>query len=876
MSDQVRLSAYTETVRNLIHSNRYDEAIAVCQHILSCYPKNIVTYRQMAEAYLEKGNLQDAAELFRRVLSADPEDDIAYIGLAAIFEQQALIDEAVWHLERAFELKPGSLEIRNELLRLYGERDGRPPDRLRLTPGALGRLYVREGLFNHAIQEFRSVLAESPRRLDARLALAESLWRAGQVREASEISQELVQTLPYCLKANLILGIISQESEGNESETYWLTAQDLDPTNRVAQELLGEQLPFPTAEALVPQFVPGAALTPQPLEQAATAAEVEATETRQGFEEWFGEGSLDAEFSSASAPVESPYEGEAAAEPDASFDERTAQVEASPQPVVQEEPVTPEWVTEVGVPSDRAKMPAAEQPLLAETEIEQPAPQPEAEPELPAELLDDSERAPEAEPLLPPGPYGEIESAPEDTLSSDSSLPSWLAGFRETPQAGIAGEPAIQAPAPEISLEPGPESSAEPVDLEEMPPSAPVAEEEATPAETLPSWINVPPFVAEESDLTQAPTGQMPPEEAAAEPEASAPLPPAAPSASEAQARPTETEEQTLEQFEEWFEETKAHVAAEAAATPTTTEKRPTEETPDWLKGLELQAAPETPSAVEDTQVPETASQPALPPAGAQVESAPAEGPAPLALPHEPTEEIQTIGEGAPVEGTMVEAEAQTEPVEVEPPEVETVQPQPQSESGTVTLSEEEVDEALYGEGAPGLETQELPEEPAGGETEPIQAATSVLAEVETEPEIAELGAGSATESATEYAAESATGSATESATEFETESAAESATESRAAELVRSRRDPKGYAHLERARAHLQENRLGEALKEYDYLVQHSPRLISAVIEDMERLIREWEVPLEAHRILGDAYTRVDRLAQALECYRFVLQRVS
>jgi hypothetical protein len=88
-------------------------------------------------------------------------------------------------------------------------------------------------------------------------------------------------------------------------------------------------------------------------------------------------------------------------------------------------------------------------------------------------------------------------------------------------------------------------------------------------------------------------------------------------------------------------------------------------------------------------------------------------------------------------------------------------------------------------------------------------------------------------------------------------------------------KRQPKGATHLAQARTHRDANRLNDALAEYDYVVQHAPRLIHDVIDDLEALIQQIDTPLEAHRILGDAYTRADRLAEALERYRFVLEHV-
>src|SRR5919108_2035844 len=118
VEDQVTLPAYTDQVREMIKHDRNDEAIALCKHVLTHYPKFIDAYRQMGEAFLEKGDLENAKDLFRRVLSADPENVVAYTGLSIGFERQHLIDEAIWHLERAYELDPGNSELQKELLRL--------------------------------------------------------------------------------------------------------------------------------------------------------------------------------------------------------------------------------------------------------------------------------------------------------------------------------------------------------------------------------------------------------------------------------------------------------------------------------------------------------------------------------------------------------------------------------------------------------------------------------------------------------------------------------------------------------------------------------------------------------------------------------------
>lgn len=235
-----------QEARWLLEAERHNEAIALCQNVLQHFPHHLEMYRLLGQAFLAVGDYEGSADLFRRVLSADPEEVVAYVGLAMIHEEDGHLEEALWHWERAFELALDQEEIREALQRLRSRREGGEKPRIKLTQGALGRLYAREGLRQQAIREYRALLLEDPERVDIQVALAELLWREGQREAAAEVCQDILGKLPCCLKANLILGTLWHGEASEEGGKALLEfAQALDPENRVAQALLGPLSPLP-------------------------------------------------------------------------------------------------------------------------------------------------------------------------------------------------------------------------------------------------------------------------------------------------------------------------------------------------------------------------------------------------------------------------------------------------------------------------------------------------------------------------------------------------------------------------------------------------------------------------------------------------------
>src|SRR5574339_864409 len=202
---KVSLRAYNREIETMIDRGQFDEAIAHCLHILKTYPKHLETYRLLGKAYLESKRYGDAMDIFSRILATVPNDFVAQVGMSIIRDEENHLEDAIWHMERAFETQPSNPAIQGELQRLYARRDGVRPPRIRMTRGALANMYVQGELYPQAISEIKSVLAEDPGRSDMSVLLARAYYRSGQKNQAADEAAALQRRYPYSLDASRVL-----------------------------------------------------------------------------------------------------------------------------------------------------------------------------------------------------------------------------------------------------------------------------------------------------------------------------------------------------------------------------------------------------------------------------------------------------------------------------------------------------------------------------------------------------------------------------------------------------------------------------------------------------------------------------------------------
>ncbi len=227
---KVSLRVYNHEIEGLIEGGQLDEAIAHCQHILKTFPMHVETYRLLGKSFLEARRYTDATDIFQRALMAVPDDFVAHVGMSIIRDDEGKLDDAIWHMERAFEDQPSNPAIQGELRRLYGRRDGVEPSKIRLSRDALANMYSQGELFNQAIAEIRAVLAEDTNRPDLQVMLARAYYHAGQKVEAAEIAANLLKKFTYCMDAlRILVDVLPGTARAENTKVYRQRLRMLDP-----------------------------------------------------------------------------------------------------------------------------------------------------------------------------------------------------------------------------------------------------------------------------------------------------------------------------------------------------------------------------------------------------------------------------------------------------------------------------------------------------------------------------------------------------------------------------------------------------------------------------------------------------------------------
>lgn len=511
---KISLRVYNREIEGMIEGGQLDEAVAHCQHILKTFSMHIETYRLLGKAFLEARRYADSADIFQRVLNAVPDDFVAHVGMSIIRDDEGKLDDAIWHMERAFQMQPSNAAIQVELRRLYSRRDGIEPPKIRLSRDALANMYAQGELFNQAIAEIRAILADDPIRPDLQVMLARSYLRAGHKVEAAEIAAQLLKKYPYCLDAlRVLVEVLPGTARAEDTQVYRQRLRLLDPySSFVAGSVFESDKVADAAVSLERlEYKPGQSMlsgSSQPSWAASLGLKLDGEMQESAPPAWLEQGSAEP----AAASLE-PVADQQTAPPEedipdfmreagwtpmselASTENGAAAQEPDSEEIAKGE--MPDWLKAMAPPEVATGEQGTEEAALedagdfkqifsnidsvqgADTFFDEPAAQGEAQPQ--ATPTPDFEDTAEVRPAadedalawLGGAAAGQAALADESSAKAEEreeEMPDWLKDFGEGGQASAEEEfPAPEAAAQETPIEPAAPREPAPVETQELP-----------------------------------------------------------------------------------------------------------------------------------------------------------------------------------------------------------------------------------------------------------------------------------------------------------------------------------------------------------------------------------------------------------------------
>ncbi len=228
-----------------IRANYPEQGVSMCNELLTAYPDSVRVLRVRAQAYEGMQDWQHASEDYTRVLDAVPTDGNSMVRLARTMDKLGRVGEAQLIARQALDYVPADEDA---LALAQNVEDGEPNA---LKPPVPGRVLALRQQFDFgragkALESLRKFAAERPHRIDARVVLAELLWRSGARISAAELAQEILDELPDCLPAHTLLALMWKKVGAiNVSEAHLRLLERLDPDHRETREWLGELSPVP-------------------------------------------------------------------------------------------------------------------------------------------------------------------------------------------------------------------------------------------------------------------------------------------------------------------------------------------------------------------------------------------------------------------------------------------------------------------------------------------------------------------------------------------------------------------------------------------------------------------------------------------------------
>jgi tetratricopeptide (TPR) repeat protein len=216
-------------IEALIQARRFDEAAELIRRGLLAEPDQADFYYLRGLMKSHQGKLVDSIEDLRQALGIEPRHTDAAVCLSVILNDIGKYDEA----KRVFDQANQSVFLKQTGDDLQIDR------RFALKHFELGDLYFRHRRFDEAAEEYTKAITLDPAASEFRVRRAKAFAKKGFVTRAIQDLQQLKNERPGDLTVRIQLGLLHySQSNLLDAELEWESVLERDPVNREASAYL--------------------------------------------------------------------------------------------------------------------------------------------------------------------------------------------------------------------------------------------------------------------------------------------------------------------------------------------------------------------------------------------------------------------------------------------------------------------------------------------------------------------------------------------------------------------------------------------------------------------------------------------------------------
>ncbi len=218
-----------EKAKEHFRESRYSAAEPILNQLILQNYKPPEIFHMLGTIYYDQGKFNKAIRSFRRALEIDPSFTDASVGLSIILNDLGRYEEG----RKIFE------EAQVMLKKNSSQDDPYIKEKLALKHDELGELYFQYKMFSEALEQYTRARHLSQRRAELTMKVAECFLRTSEADKAIQELRDLVKEEPQFLNARIKLGqAFYEDGQVPEAIDQWEAVLQLDSHHPEAHRLL--------------------------------------------------------------------------------------------------------------------------------------------------------------------------------------------------------------------------------------------------------------------------------------------------------------------------------------------------------------------------------------------------------------------------------------------------------------------------------------------------------------------------------------------------------------------------------------------------------------------------------------------------------------